>query len=283
MNSVSINTKSRRKGLTGYHKSMQLPLSGKSCSAIYKSFCDQKLTFQIIHGVDRLTDPRLLLVLDSSLNPPHLGHQNLVERAVKHYNNQPLHVLLLLSVNNIDKAPKPAAFDKRMEMMCLMAETLQNKNISTSVGITTYAKFVDKDKIIRQDFSSSGLISYLVGFDTIVRILDPKYYLPQSLPEALNDFMSSTNFFCLTRGSGAELSEQTKYCSNISQGLYEPTIPREWGAKIQLELNDGKYADISSSSIRKAIVNGCTAKELQDELPPSILAYVMEKGKNLFI
>lgn len=262
---------------------MQFSLVGKSCSAIYKSFCDQKLTFQIIHGVDKLTDSKLLLVLDSSFNPPHTAHQNLVDRAFKYYKNQPLHVLLLLSVNNADKAPKPATFDRRMEMMCIMADILQAKNIPTSVGITTYAKFVDKDKTIRQNFSSRGLISYLVGFDTIVRILDPKYYHPQSLSEALKEFMSSTNFFCLTRDSGPEIDEQTRYCSDICQGLHEPTIPREWGNKIQLELNDGKYAPVCSSNIRKAVLNDCTSEDLQGHLPSPILAYVTKQGKNLFV
>ncbi|CAR29051.1 hypothetical protein ZYGR_0W00790 [Zygosaccharomyces rouxii] len=262
---------------------MQFSLANKSCSAIYKSFCDQKLTFQIIHGVEKLTDPKLLLVLDSSFNPPHSAHQNLVDRAVRHYKNQSFHVLLLLSVNNADKAPKPATFDKRMEMMCLMADNLQTKNISTSVGITTSAKFVDKDRIIREHFSSRGLISYLVGFDTIVRILDPKYYLPQSLSEALKEFMASTNFFCLTRNSGPELDKQMRYCSDISQGLYEPTIPRKWGNKIQLEVNDEKYASVCSSNIREAVLNDCTTEDLQDQLPPSILEYIMRQGKNPFV
>lgn len=271
----------RRTDNTG--KPMQSSIAGKSFSTIYKSFCDQKLTFQIIHGIDKLTNPKLLLVLDSSFNPPHSAHQNLIDRAVRHYKDQTLHVLLLLSVNNADKSPKPATFSKRMEMMCIMANILQTKNIPTSVAITTCAKFVDKDKIIRQNFSSHGLISYLVGFDTIVRILDPKYYFPQSLSEALKQFMSSTNFFCLTRDSGPELHEQTRYCTDISQGLYEPTIPREWGNKIQLELNDEKYGTVCSSNIRKAVLDNSVSEDLQDQLPPPLLAYVMKQGKTLFV
>lgn len=262
---------------------MQPSIANRSCSTIYKSFCDQRLAFQIVYGAEKLADHELLLVLDSSFNPPHSAHQNLVERAIKHYKNQTLHVLLLLSVNNADKPPKPSTFDKRMEMMCLMSDTLKNENISSSVGITTCAKFVDKDKIIRQNFSAYSLITYLVGFDTIIRILDPKYYLPQPISEALKEFMTSTNFFCLTRDAGSEVERQMKYCLDINQGLHEPTIPREWGSKIRLELNDEKYTSVSSSNIRDTVLNGCTSKDLQGKLPSLILAYVMDQEKTLFV
>ncbi|CDH13288.1 related to Promoter of filamentation protein 1 [Zygosaccharomyces bailii ISA1307] len=255
----------------------------KSCLAVYHAFCEQKLSFQVIYGAREVTSPKGLLVLDSSFNPPHSAHYNLVKRAIKHYNTQPLHVILLLSVNNADKAPKPATFEKRMEMMCIMADILEKENISASVGITTYGKFVNKDKVLRRDFFKGGLVSYLVGFDTIIRVLNPKYYLPQSVPDALGEFMESTNFFCLTRKSDQELEKQIHYRSNISDGLYEPTIPRDWGQKIQIELNDDRYCAISSSHIREMVLKGSPAEALEGQLPLPILKYVMEEGKQLFL
>lgn len=254
----------------------------QTCSLVYRAFCKQKLSFQVVYGANEVTDAGALLVLDSSFNPPHSAHHNLIKRAMKHYHGRSLHVLLLLSVNNADKSPKPATFDKRMEMMCLMANILEKENVSTSVAITTYAKFVDKDNVLRREFFNTGLISYLVGFDTIVRILDPKYYLPQSLSDALGEFMHSTNFFCLTRNSDQEIEKQVRYCSDISRGLYEPTIPRAWGKKIQIELNDEKYNSICSSHIRDLVLNGCTAEALEGQLPLPILKYVMKETKQMF-
>ncbi|ETS77464.1 hypothetical protein PFICI_11338 [Pestalotiopsis fici W106-1] len=88
--------------------------------------------------------PRTLLVLDSSFNPPTLAHQAMALSALQQQQQQregfregrgeeeqeeqlatsKSRVLLLLAINNADKAPKPAAFPQRLAMMYVFAMDL---------------------------------------------------------------------------------------------------------------------------------------------------------------
>ncbi|KAK8086579.1 cytidylyltransferase family protein [Apiospora phragmitis] len=73
--------------------------------------------------------PRTLVVLDSSFNPPTLAHQRMALSALADLRKQQhaprdSRVLLLLAINNADKAPKPAAFPQRLAMMYVFAQDL---------------------------------------------------------------------------------------------------------------------------------------------------------------
>lgn len=260
-----------------------MPLPEGACISAYKSFraCNSH-TFQIIYGSKHVLDSSVLLILDSSFNPPHWGHYTLIKKGLQYHTGKSSHVLLMLSVNNADKAPQPASFDKRMEMMCLMADMLKEERISSSVGITTFGKYVDKYKVIRKSYFPKGTMSFLVGFDTITRIFDPKYYVPHLPSQALNDFMKSSEFCCLTRAGEEEHNKQVNYADHISQGFYEPSIPRSWGSRIHVLVNDKKYECVSSSSIRKDILNSRSLNLLTGELPPAIIKYIQNHGNSIF-
>ncbi|QLL31183.1 hypothetical protein HG536_0B00440 [Torulaspora globosa] len=249
----------------------------------YKAFCaDDKLHFKIVYNTQVIPKPEVLLVLDSSFNPPHWGHHALIEKGLRLYDGRSTQVLLLLAVNNADKAAAPASFDKRMEMMCLMADLLHKNGSAVSVGITDYAKYVDKDIILRKHYKDARTISFLVGFDTIVRIFAPKYYYPRLPSEALESFMASTELCCLTREGNHNLEEQMKYSSDISNGVYEPNIPKSWGAKIHMMENDKIFESISSSAIRKAIAEGQTSEKLSKLLPLPIVDYILSSKDQMF-
>ncbi|EGW32484.1 uncharacterized protein SPAPADRAFT_61552 [Spathaspora passalidarum NRRL Y-27907] len=208
-----------------------------------------------------------ICVLDSSFNPPHLGHYALVEESLKNtfgsvgQSNDNKIVLLLLSIKNADKAaPKPESLEHRLQMMYLMANDISKKwNISVSIGVTKHAKFVDKSvsclNFIKP--SSTLKLTFLVGFDTLVRILNPKYYLPDKLSTSLEQFMKSTDLFCLTRvDKDITNDEQNNYLEEIRGGRHED-IPSHWGENIFLVKNFGDdIANISSSEIRLQISQG---------------------------
>ncbi|QLQ78696.1 hypothetical protein HG537_0B00450 [Torulaspora globosa] len=249
----------------------------------YKAFCaDDKLHFNIVYNTKVIPKPEVLLVLDSSFNPPHWGHYALIEKGLRLYDGKSIQILLLLAVNNADKAAQPASFDKRMEMMCLMADLLGETGSAVSVGITDYAKYVDKDIILRNYYKDVQTISFLVGFDTIVRIFDPKYYHPRLPSDALESFMASTELCCLTREGTHSLDQQMKYSSDISNGVFEPDIPKSWGSKIHMMENDKRFESISSSVIRKAIAEGQTIEKLSKLLPLPIVEYILSSEDQVF-
>ena len=249
----------------------------------YKSFInDKREAFDIIYNREVLQKPEVLLVLDSSFNPPHWGHYTLVKKGLELYHQKSTQVLLLLSVNNADKAPKPASFDKRMEMMCLLADMMHEDGIAVSVGITVHGKYVDKFNVLRGFYKHTGIMSFLVGFDTLVRIFDAKYYSPQLPAEALRDFMSSTELCCLTREGEHPSKTQLEYASDIINGAYEPMIPRNWGEKIHIMENDERFESVSSSAIRKAVLAGCSFETLEKLTPSAIAKYIAASKDHIF-
>lgn len=273
--------------------------SPKSFLKPLQEFISSNNDFQIIYStspqknwVTPLTNR--VCVLDSSFNPPHLGHFTLAEESLRYtYKNQLVPreercLVLLLSVKNADKTqPQPANFEDRIEMMYLMANYLNKSlNVNVSIGLTDHAKFVDKSvsilKYIQATLPNIELndlkLTFLVGFDTLVRIFNPKYYLPDKLLESLSIFMKTTDLFCLTRNDDKiSNKEQTQYVSDISNGKLEH-VPSHWSSNIHLINNTDDSADkiglISSSSIRKEI----SQNNWHNQVIPEIKEYIVKEG-----
>jgi nicotinamide-nucleotide adenylyltransferase len=112
-------------------------------------------------------------------------------------------LLLLLAVQNADKAAKPATFEQRLAMMWAFAKdvwtTLENAGdkdsnndgVAIDIALSTQPLFHDKSAAIAQsDFykgsldddvegGSVGITTeqvVLAGYDTLIRIFNPKYY-----------------------------------------------------------------------------------------------------------
>ncbi|SCU96425.1 LADA_0H00870g1_1 [Lachancea dasiensis] len=260
-----------------------VPQSGH-CSKVLEQFLRSNDGFLIFHSQQQLNTTRRLLVLDSSFNPPHASHYNLVKTAFQHYQRQgdELQVLLLLSINNADKGVHPATFDRRMDMMCIMGDLLRRESIKTSIGLTKFGKFVDKSKVIQTSLGEHFKITYLVGFDTIIRVFDSKYYKPALTAEALSLFMNVTDFYCLSRKCDIPLVRQLNYPVDIANGIYEPNIPRSWSEKITVRDNDDLLSEVSSSMLRRSIFDPNV-----DDTPfvlPEIREYILNDhaGNNIF-
>lgn len=126
-----------------------------------------------------------------------------------------IRLLLLLAVNNADKAPKPASFEHRLLMMRAFAKDIQQASmrrareqqegahdgeqqhgggeLPVDIGLTTHPYFHDKSAAIARaaeyEFVTSTTPSsspaptsttqqqiFLAGYDTLIRIFNPKYY-----------------------------------------------------------------------------------------------------------
>ncbi|MCJ1232943.1 hypothetical protein MMC14_000897 [Varicellaria rhodocarpa] len=212
------------------------------------------MSFQILRTVptNRIPpNPHTLYVLDSSFNPPTLSHLQIAFDALhSHTGSTPCRLLLLLATQNADKAPKPTTFEQRLAMMTLMAENLvqslsrtsaqsNEDNIAVDIGVTKYPFFVDKSAVI----SSSGLYLFpempveqvhLVGFDTLIRVLDPKYY-PSHTLAPLDELFTHHRLRVVYRtddGWGGR-QEQDAYLHGLREGKMEAEGgKREWAEKI---------------------------------------------------
>ena len=183
-------------------------------------------------------------MLDSSYNPPTLAHLALANSRRPSYSQTqdagPDNYsdydakLLLLSVRNADKTMKPddASYLQRLEMMALLAQHVVrndgNATISSmeapnvAIGIIDEPIFFNKSKnlldFLRNRFISftsatppslvyDTQLTFMVGFDTLERLLSPRYYASEShMLSSLRKFLSpapegdNSRIVCAKRG-----------------------------------------------------------------------------------
>lgn len=144
---------------------------------------------------------RKLVVLDSSFNPPTRAHAEMARSALKwasSSSSEGTRLMLLLSVNNADKAPKPASFPVRLGMMEGFGRdllgSLGDVKAEIDLAVTKMPYFHDKARAIGESgmYSSSDGQEpeqvFLAGFDTVIRIFNPKYYGDGGMRAALGPF-----------------------------------------------------------------------------------------------
>lgn len=253
------------------------------------AFASSPLAFQILRTVPHphpsiSRQPRALYVLDSSFNPPTRAHLRICTSALLHdqVTTVPKRLLLLLATQNADKAPKPAAFEHRLAMMNVFAQELV-KMVTTSddkehtqggvivdVGVTKEARFIDKARILeaQEEYTDHGNDDtaktveqvHLIGFDTLIRLLDPKYYPPKHTLEPLEDLFEKHRVRVTRRTDDAwgGREEQDQYVREIAEGQKERDGPRkEWAQRIDLvEGREVGQEAVSSTKVREAAKAG---------------------------
>lgn len=264
-------------------------LSAKVLLKNIEDFLSSGSHFKVVYNASKsaLATPatKRICVLDSSFNPPHLGHYALIKESLSYknqYSKDDQAVLLLFSVKNADKVTAaPAALEHRLAMMCLMADYVQQlMKVNVTVGITDHAMFVDKSSAILDSLKHQGLLAkltFLVGFDTLLRILNPKYYLPDKILAALSAFMTSTDLFCLTRSDdNLSVAEQSLYVDTLGAGGHEH-LPSSWSQSISLHTGEiDLVGSLSSSKIRKEVTDG--KEEWKKDVIPAIEQYMTEQS-----
>ena len=175
-----------------------------------------------------------MLILDSSFNPPTIAHIALIDHALEQLSQA--HVVLLLAITNADKTHAPSELPLRLELMKAIIPHLMAKHpklSNASIAVTKHAKFADKCT------SFSAPLYFILGMDTLVRVLDPKYYTDYtSSLEGL--FSRVTGFIIFDR---AETSYDRK------------SIPTQWQDKITFS-QAPESESVSSTAVRKAIAAG---------------------------
>lgn len=272
-----------------------------------KLFLKNKESFRVVEcvGNSKLITSltRQLLVLDSSFNPPHLGHlsmirQSLLELSKKKTENKTFgvqtintnSVLLLFSVKNADKdSVSIEEYAKRLEMVTLMSKYInQELGIYCGVALTDASLFVDKSTLInnwiRKESENKIENYFLLGFDTIIRFFNKKYYV-NSIVDSLNPFFKQSNLIVFIRddkSSQMSITDQVEYLENIKRGnLIEGNditkLPDNWKDRI-LYCEAKNEWGISSSGIRREIEAGNGSKEWEGKVISAIRNYIKENG-----
>ncbi|KAI9439788.1 Nucleotidylyl transferase [Lactarius indigo] len=127
-------------------------------------------------------------ILDSSFNPPTLAHRalSLLPAAASPAEAR----LLLLSVRNADKTPRPgdASPSQRVEMMVRLA-----CDINAAVALVDAPAFIHKAERLRTALPAGAQLAFIQGIDTLERFLAPRYYddgSPEAMDAALRQFFA---------------------------------------------------------------------------------------------
>ena len=264
--------------------------------------------------------PRTLLILDSSFNPPTRAHLSMATSALKDYLTDtsqspdvdatstprpirqtfqpPYRILLLFSVHNADKSPSPAAFPHRLALMYMSAIDMLSSlssslplqshqdQLSVDVAVTKEPFYSDKSAAIdatdaySSDERHKPRHIHLIGHDTFVRFLNPKYYSSFRPPlSALDPFFRQHGLRLTLRASSPEeADEQRRTWENLAEGGLEKDGGRkEWANLIETVHGKPETVDVSSTAVRKA----CESRDwklVEEICPRQVARWVIEHG-----
>lgn len=235
--------------------------------------------------------PLRMSVLDSSFNPPTLAHLALARLSPPGAFDARL---LLLSVRNADKSLKAgdATCAQRLQMMTLLAQEASADN--AAVAIVDEPTFVGKSRTLQAYLQhrlsalapSAGVrppvlpkpeLTFVVGIDTLERILAVRYYATEeNMRRALREFLShsgdASRLLCARRVTpdSLETSDDRERRVAAEVGKYlEPGC---------VEMVDiaGDVVSYSSSEVRQRIAEG---DSLWTQMVPSPVAeYIRTQG-----
>ncbi|KAK3356766.1 hypothetical protein B0T25DRAFT_589260 [Lasiosphaeria hispida] len=275
------------------------------------------------------TTPHTLVVLDSSFNPPTRAHLRMVRSGIhdlvqgKRQKLSALRVLLLLAVNNADKAPKPAVFEQRLAMMWAFAKDVQDEvraqqpgqetsqeetassdeDLSIDIGLSTLPYFAEKSaEIAASDFYKSdggegeGQMEQVIlaGYDTLIRIFNPKYYGPPTsegevsstgqtpMQRALGPFFDRAKL-CVTLRADDEWGgkeEQRAYLEDLLQADSLTRIggDKAWADRIELTKGLKEGEKIVSSTYAREAAQKQDWDRLDEMVTPGVREWI-EKQK----
>lgn len=232
---------------------------------------------QLRHELDGLaaqSKPRILLVkrgdvkigerggrlgvLPASFNPPTTAHEALVSEALDTINFDEL--LLITEARAVDKDICDAPLEERIQMLLI----LFGDDPRISIGVSNRGLFFEKISPLRELYPADTEIHFIVGYDTMVRVLDPRYYPDREA--SLRTLFSEARFLVANRGRCAE--EQIKE-------LFRQEGNRHFADRISILKLAEDFADVSSTLARQ---NAASGKPLVGLVPHPIIEFIKQKG-----
>ncbi len=202
------------------------------------------------HGTKKLG------IFSGSFNPLTLAHTQVVENTVTGY--QLDEMLLLLAKANVDKEVCGLPLAARLLTVKKYAENRQK----LSVGISSHGRYIDKITALKTILPPETEIYFVVGYDTLVRIFDPKYYT--DFHAELQALFVTARLIVANRAE-ADMETIEEFMARTEVLQYAPYVS-------PLLLSD-VYAYMSSTEVRERLKRG---KSIEHLVPSSILTMLDE-------
>ena len=198
-------------------------------------------------------------LLPGSFNPLTLAHVTLAEAGLRRGGLD--RVLFTLGTTIVDKdVTSGAALEDRLLVLDLACE----RDERLGVLLVNRGLYVDQAELARGIFPNARDVVFLVGFDKIVQIFEPRYYADREA--ALRRLFELATFLVAPRGSeGADRLVE----------LLERPENRPYARAIRPLDLPPSVRDFASSRVRDAAAEG---RLPADQLPPEAKIFVEETG-----
>jgi len=198
-------------------------------------------------------------LLAGSFNPPTVAHQTLALAGLAAGGLD--HVWYVLSTRTVDKEMVTGAgLEDRLLLLDLLGEA--DRRLGTV--LVNRGLYVDQARITRALLPELGGLVFLVGFDKIVQIFDPKYY--DDRDSELEALFGLATFLVAPRGEDGHES--------LTALLARPENRRFADAVQALDL-PAELREVASSTVRADLAEGARPDET---VPPVVAAFIAETG-----
>ena len=207
-----------------------------------------------------------IIVFPGSFNPPTIAHLALLKQAREFALHQALPetnrsntvlVYAAISRHIVDKehVERPLMLDRIM----LLQMILQRHLPGAGIMLFNRGLYVEQAEAVRTSFPEVERLFFLIGFDKIVQILDPRYYVDRDA--ALNELFKLAELLVAPRGGAGpgELAALLRQPQNQPFAQYIHPLPF-----------DPAYRDISSTRIRQHV------DEYFHDIPPEVQRFIRE-------
>jgi nicotinic acid mononucleotide adenylyltransferase len=195
--------------------------------------------------------PGHLLCLSASFNPLTVAHVWLIQEASRIFS--PDEILLLLARANVDKPVEGFPLERRLSLLVRFAESRP----TFSVAACSHGRFVDKAEAIRPHYTPGTRLTFIVGFDTLVRLFDPKYYA--DLNASLSALFEASEFIAANRAPDPPEA--------VISFLARPDVT-PYANRIRVIQLPPEIAAVSATQVRARLARGEPVTGL---VPPEIL------------
>lgn len=192
-------------------------------------------------------------VLPASFNPPTVAHVELLERAreVEGVASS----AALLTTRNVDKGVFGAGHQHRLAM--LLALRLP----ATGILLSNAARIADQAAVLRDAFPSHQF-DFVVGYDTLVRLFDERYY-EGDMHSVLEPYFAHHRLIAATRDTyDLEAIERYREGDTHARRYGDRILPLELGPEV---------VRVSSSAVRQ---RAGSVERL--EVPDAVESYIRE-------
>lgn len=199
-----------------------------------------------------------IIVFPGSFNPPTNAHLALLEQAW-HFANAhgPMRIYAAMSTHTTDKesVTRPLLLDR----IILLEIVLRHHLPHTGIMLVNRGLYVEQAEGIHRCFPQVMQLYFLIGYDKIVQILDPRYY--EDRDAALKELFALAEFLVAPRGNaGAE---------DLKDLLSKPEN-KQFARHIHALPLNSAYREISSTRIRQ------NPEAHAEDVPPEVMQFIRE-------